>query len=51
MIKLVEDGLREADVLEQEEICVLYDRRGMTFDNLDPNLQAFCKPTFEKLQV
>lgn len=35
---------------ETDQVCIIYDRRGLEFENIDPNLYQFCKKLTEELQ-
>lgn len=44
--------MRAADANEgQDKICVIYDRRGMEYENIDPNMYQFCKRVISEMQV
>lgn len=50
LIKIVEDGIRMSNGdAESDRICIVYDRRSMTFDNIDNILSKYCKPTLNSL--
>lgn len=40
-----EDGNEESKEMvdSSDKVCIIYDRRDLTFDNIDPNLYQFCK--------
>jgi hypothetical protein len=50
IIKSIEDNLKLADEENTEECCVIYDRRGLEFANIDPNLYQYCRTTIQDLQ-
>lgn len=50
LIRIIEDGLRKADAADVHEVCILYDRTGLTFEHIDPILQQFSKPTISALK-
>lgn len=48
----MDDGLREADASgTQDKICAIYDRRGLEYDNIDPNMYQFCKRVINEMSV
>lgn len=52
MIKTIEDGIRMSNDdanSNDSKLCIVYDRRGMTFDNIDGVLSKYCKATFNSL--
>jgi len=49
-IKTVEDGLKAVDDDEQDKVCFIYDRRGLEFKHIDPNLFNFCKKVGEEMR-
>ena len=51
LIKMVEEGLQATDDLEEDRMCIVYDRRGLEFQHIDPNMFNFCKPLIEEMQV
>ena len=51
MIYTVEKGLQKADEEGCEEVCVLYDRRGLEFEHIDTALSHACQETVSLLQV
>lgn len=50
IIKTVEDGLKQADERDVEEVCIIYDRRGLEFRHLDSSLHRMSQPTISILQ-
>lgn len=58
MIRLVEQGMQLSDQQSfttqqdhHDKICIIYDRRGLSFENIDPNLYQFCNKTLDELRV
>mmetsp|Transcript_1227 Transcript_1227/g.1640 ORF Transcript_1227/g.1640 Transcript_1227/m.1640 type:complete len:240 (-) Transcript_1227:308-1027(-) len=51
IIKTVEDGMRDSNESEQDKVCVIYDRRGLEFQHIDPNLYQFCRSTIDALRM
>lgn len=52
LIRIVEDGLRllhDKDG-DQDKICIIYDRRGLDYDNIDTNLHQFCRNIVDQLR-
>ena len=35
---------------ETDKVCIIYDRRGLEFENIDPNLYQYCRNLMEELQ-
>jgi hypothetical protein len=50
ILKTVEEGLRQADESSETKVCIIYDRRGLEFKHIDPNLYQFCRKDFEVLR-
>ena len=50
LIKTVEDGVKLANQENMDQICVIYDRRGLEFRHIDPNLFRACSDLIEKLK-
>ena len=51
MIRVVEEGCEIANLKDEEEICVIYDRRGLEFDHIDINLFQQCRTLYRVLTV
>eukprot|EP00600_Ochromonadales_sp_CCMP1393_P006258 CAMPEP_0174961800 /NCGR_PEP_ID=MMETSP0004_2-20121128/4439_1 /TAXON_ID=420556 /ORGANISM="Ochromonas sp., Strain CCMP1393" /LENGTH=287 /DNA_ID=CAMNT_0016210281 /DNA_START=162 /DNA_END=1025 /DNA_ORIENTATION=+ len=50
LLKVIDEGLMAVDDDEQDQICILYDRRGLEFEHIDPNLYQFCRKASDDMR-
>lgn len=50
LLRFVDEGMRRADETDQDKICIIYDRRGLEYENIDPNLYQFCKKAIDEMR-
>eukprot|EP01031_Cornospumella_fuschlensis_P033008 gene33008-39926_t len=54
LVRSVEEGLRRADASDDpslsEQVCVIYDRRGLGYAHVDPGLHQSCRKLVEELR-
>lgn len=54
LVRTVEEGLRRIDACQDqslsEQVCIIYDRRGLDYNNVDPGLHQSCRRLVEELR-
>eukprot|EP00981_Chlorochromonas_danica_P015179 scaffold10764_cov159-Ochromonas_danica.AAC.33 len=50
LVRFVEEGMKASHERAEDKICIIYDRRGLDYENIDPNLHQFCRRVIEEMR-